>query len=102
MKKILLMCLLATSAFAADKTERTFNGKCSACHGKDGKASTEKGRKMKIQDLTDPVWKKKTTDAQIKKSILEGVDNGDKQMDPYKDELTPEQVDALVLYVRNL
>jgi len=56
---------------------------------------------MKIVDMTTPEFKRKT-DAELRKAILEGVDNGDQQMDPYKEELTPEQVDDLVKFIRSL
>jgi len=102
-KAPLLMLLMATAAWAETdaKTERTFKAKCSACHGKDGKAQTEKGRKMKIEDMTTPEFKKKP-DAELRKAINEGVDKGDKLMDPYKDELTPEQVESLIKFIRSL
>jgi len=86
------------------KTERLWKSKCSACHGADGKAATEKGRKMKMSDLTSAAWQKSRTDEQIKKAILEGRDlkkDGVEQvMDPYAEELQPDQVKALVGFVR--
>ncbi|MBI3183946.1 MAG: cytochrome c [Myxococcales bacterium] len=88
------------------KLDRLWKAKCSSCHGMDGKGDTEKGKKMAIEDMTSPEFQKKYTDEQMKKAILEGVkevrDGVKKEMDPLKDELKPDQVDALVGYVRSL
>jgi cytochrome c6 len=88
------------------KTERLWKAKCSSCHGMDGKADTEKGKKMKMNDMTTAEWQSAKTDEEIKKAILEGVksekDGVKQEMDSYKDELKPDQVDALVKYIRGL
>ena len=85
------------------KTERAWKAKCGSCHGADGKATTEKGRKMKMTDLTTAAWQTSRTNAQIKKSITDGVQAekaGVKQeMEAFSD-LGAEQIDALVKYVR--
>lgn len=101
MKTLVAAALMLVSTVAWGDAERQWKGKCAPCHGKDGKAQTEKGKKMKIVDMTTPEFKRKT-DAELRKAILEGVDNGDQQMDPYKEELTPEQVDDLVKFIRSL
>jgi mono/diheme cytochrome c family protein len=86
------------------KIERLWKSKCASCHGEDGKADTEKGKQMKIGDLTAADFQKKRTDEEMKKVINDGFkeEKGGvkKEMDPYKDELKPEQVDALVAYIR--
>ena len=98
--------MLATSAaHAVDrKTERTWRANCASCHGKDGKADTEKGQKLKLPDMTAAAFQKGTTDDKIRNQILNGVDETKdgikKQMDPFKDKLSSEQVDALVKFVR--
>jgi mono/diheme cytochrome c family protein len=109
MRAILIATLLATpfGASAADlKTERLWRAKCASCHGEDGKAQTEQGKKMAVADLSTPAWQKKLTDAQIKTAVLDGVnetrDGKKKEMEAYKSKLRPDQVDALVAYVRGL
>ncbi|MBS1153244.1 MAG: cytochrome c class [Myxococcaceae bacterium] len=110
MKRALMSSLLvlglvgAFSAEAADKKiERLFNSKCSACHGKDGKAQTEKGKKMAMRDMASAEFQK-GTDEEFKKAILEGMKKEEKgvkqEMDPFKDELKGPEVDALVAYCR--
>lgn len=108
MKRFVPMVLVfvALTAHAVDKkTERQFGSKCSACHGKDGKAQTEKGKKMAMRDIASPEFQK-LTDDEMKKAINEGIKTekgGVKQeMDAYKDELKPAEVDALVSYMREM
>jgi mono/diheme cytochrome c family protein len=101
------LALAAAPASAADKKiERLWKSKCGSCHGPDGKGETEKGKKMKIGDLSDAAWQKKATDAEIKKAINEGVksekDGVKKEMDGYADDIKGEQLDALVAFVRDL
>ena len=99
----LVASLLAASAWAGD-VPALWKAKCASCHGVDGKAGTETGQKLGIPDMTSAAWQKKVTDAQMKTSILDGVTRPGKTegMDPYKDKLQPDQVDALVAYVRTL
>lgn len=91
---------------ADKKTERLWKSKCASCHGVDGDANSEQGKKMKIVDMTTAAWQSKHDDAYIKKAILEGTKKEEggvkKEMDPYKDELKPDQVDGLVKYIRAL
>lgn len=97
---------LALPAHAADKkVERLFNSKCGSCHGKDGKGQTEKGKKMALRDMTSAAFLG-GKDEDFKKVINEGVKKEEKgikqEMDGYKAELKPEDVDNLVKYVREL
>ena len=96
--------LMAASARAEvdAKIVKTWKAKCASCHGADGKAETETGKKAKISDFSKPDWQKSKTDAQIKTAIENGTKKGDAEMDAYKDKLTPEQIDGLVAYVRSL
>jgi mono/diheme cytochrome c family protein len=98
--------LVGTTALAQvdpKKVERAWKAKCSSCHGATGKADTEKGQQMKIVDMTSAEFQAKKDD-ELKNAILNGVKKekgGVKQeMDAFKGDLTPEQVDALVAYIR--
>ena len=108
MKRFALITLAAVAlsfnAQAADKKiERMFGSKCGSCHGKDGKAQTEKGKKMAMRDIASEEFQK-LTDAEMTKAINEGVKaekNGVKQeMDGYKEEIKAPEVEALVKYMR--
>ena len=97
--------LLGTTALAEvdKKVERAWKAKCASCHGAAGKADTEKGQQMKIVDMTSAEFQAKKDD-ELKSAILNGVKKekgGVKQeMDAFKGDLTPEQVDAIVAYIR--
>jgi len=94
---------LTARAEVDKKTERTWKAKCASCHGVDGKGQTEQGQKMKVADLSSAAWQKSQTDAQIKTVIENGTKNAaGGEMDPYKEKLDGEQIDALVAYVRSL
>ena len=97
---MLTLSLAATSASAEDGLE-LWKTKCKACHGDDGKAQTKMGQKESIADLTQAAWQKSKKDADIRAIILEGSQKNAK-MRPFKEKLTPEQVDALVKYIRGM
>jgi len=110
---ILVSVWVAAAAFAqvargeADpKTVRTWKAKCASCHGEDGKGQTEQGKKMAIGDMSTKDWQKKFTDAQLKDATLNGLkrDKGGvkQEMEGFKEKLKPEQIDALVAYMRSL
>lgn len=110
MKRIVILfsalALVSIPAFAADKKiERLWKAKCSSCHGVDGKAETEKGKKMKVADYSTAEWQKKATDANILKAIKDGVkaekDGVKQEMDGYPD-LTDDQTAGLVTLIREL
>jgi mono/diheme cytochrome c family protein len=107
MRRIVLAFLFAPLVASADPaTERLWKAKCGSCHGADGKAQTEQGKKMSTADMSTAEWQAKFTDAQIKAAINDGVKRdkaGVKQeMDGYKSKLRPDQVDALTAHIRTL
>jgi mono/diheme cytochrome c family protein len=90
-------------AQADKKVERAWKAKCASCHGQAGKGDTEKGQQMKIADMTSAEFQAKKDD-ELRNAILNGVKKekgGVKQeMDAFKGDLTPEQVDAVIAYIR--
>ena len=94
----------ATAGFGAvdKKAERNWKGKCSSCHGADGKGHTDQGKKMQVEDMSSAKWQSSKTDDQIKSAIENGAKKGDAVMDGYKDKLSAEDITALVSYVRTL
>lgn len=73
---------------------------CANCHGADGKGDTKMGKKLKIKDLA--AEQSKISDANIVKSIKDGIMDGDKvRMKPIKD-LTDDEIQAVVKFVRTL
>ena len=92
--------LLSTTAVAQTdpkKTERTWKSKCASCHGATGKGDTDKGKELKVPDMATPAFQAKTDD-QLKKAISDGSEKAKDHA--FKSELTPEQIDALVAYIR--
>ena len=102
---VLLACVtFSFSAQAADKKiERLFGSKCGSCHGKDGKAQTEKGKKMAMRDIASEEFQK-ISDADMTKAINDGLkkekDGVKQEMDGYKEEIKAPEVEALVKYIR--
>jgi mono/diheme cytochrome c family protein len=94
------------SAEGNPQIDRLWRAKCASCHGADGKAATEQGKKMAIGDLSAADAQAKLTDAQVKAAINDGVvrDKGGvhQEMEAYKAKLKPDQIDGLVTYVRGL
>ena len=88
------------------KIVRLFEAKCATCHGDDGRARTETGRDMALADMSKPSYWKDLTLEGARKSVLEGIKRTHKgveqEMKPFADRLTPEQVDALVIYSSSL
>ena len=69
---------------------------CATCHGKDGRAKTFHGRLVGAQNLTDPTFQTDTSNEEIRHAIM----TGPKAMPSFKDKLSPNEIDALVDYVR--
>ena len=94
----------AASADVDKKTLRTWKAKCASCHGEDGKGATEQGKKMGVRDMTSAPFWKDLTDAKMKDAIANGIkqtkDGKVQEMEPYKDKLKPEEIDALVAYLK--
>ena len=90
----------------AKKVVRLFEAKCATCHGDDGRAKTELGKEMAVADMTKAAYWKDLTLEGARKSVLEGMkrtQNGvEQEMKPFKDRLSAEQVDALVIYSASL
>jgi cytochrome c6 len=89
------------SAWAADKDEddtgkKLFTSNCKYCHGADG-AGTPVGQSMNAPDLRSEAVQKHT-DAEMTNQIANGKGN----MPPFKNSFSPDQIQSLVRYVRQL
>ncbi len=83
---------VATAAATDAATKELYAAQCQACHMSDGKAAIPE------MNLADGKWLHGTTVAALTKVISDGVPG--KAMLPFKDRLTPQQIDALARYVR--
>jgi high-affinity iron transporter len=79
--------------------------RCSRCHGDAGRGDGFAGRSLHPQprDFADPVWQAATTDERIRAVIRHGgrVAGLSALMAPHED-LSDEQLDALVAYIRSV
>ncbi len=98
--------LAPPAGYKADKkTIRLFDAKCATCHGEDGRARTELGKEMAIADMTKAAYWKNLTVESARKSVMDGIkrlspgkEAVEQEMKPFRDRLTPGQIDALNLY----
>jgi mono/diheme cytochrome c family protein len=86
----LLSLLIAPVALAAGPGE-TFQAKCAACHGKDGKGQSDMAKKLGVKDLTVT----KLPAAEIEKVIA----NGKGKMTPWKGKLSDAEISGLAKFV---
>lgn len=92
-----LLAIISQAAFAATEPKVIFSEKCAMCHGKDGKAQTEMGKKIGAKDLTSQEAKS-LTDAQIEAQIAKGKG----RMPGYEGILTDKEILTLVKYLKTL
>lgn len=108
MNNRLKISLLGLGVFAAASlshaapASENWENLCQKCHGADGKGDTKIGKKLKLQDYTDAAVQAKMTDADIIKTISDGVqENGKDKMKAFKETLTKDEINDLVGYVRH-
>lgn len=107
MKKMILLAAMlgltaGLSAKAADAKEN-WDTLCAKCHGADGKGDTMIGKKFGCKDFTDAKVQADLKDDAATKAIKEGLksDEGKTLMKPF-DQLSDDEIKALVAYVRGL
>jgi mono/diheme cytochrome c family protein len=85
--------------------KKLFETRCFVCHGRDGKGDgpSATGLAEKPQDLTDPNWQKSDSDDLIRIVIKQGgVAIGKTGAMPPNPDLSQEQIQSLVAFVRSL
>ena len=75
----------------------TFAAKCAMCHGKNGSGDTPMGKNMKVPDLRSKAVQSKS-DADLHNSIAKGKGI----MPAYASQLSKEEINDLVAYIRRL
>ena len=98
----LVIASAALTAYGADAAAN-WSDQCAKCHGPDGKGETKMGKKLGIADLTDGRVQAKFTDADIVKSIKDGIKDKDGKlaMKPIEG-LTDDDMKALIPVLRAL
>jgi mono/diheme cytochrome c family protein len=75
--------------------KKFYQNNCVKCHGADGSAAGEDGRKLKGEDFTDQEWQQDTRDDKMIRIIMDGKFFG-LAMPAYKDKLTREEAQLMV------
>jgi len=108
MKKLalfaILFCIvvyLSPASAQAEDGAALYKAKCATCHGPDGAGQTPVGKNMKLRDLGSADVQGKT-DADLELMVGEGGKDKKATHQFAKKGLTPEQIKALVSYVRSL
>lgn len=97
LSSLVLVAGLPLPATAAGRSEN-FQTYCVTCHGEDGKAQTDEGKKKKARDMTNKKWQDSVDDARLQKSITKGHD----KMPAFGKKLSEDEIKALVKEVREI
>ena len=88
---------LPVSVRAQSEGEKLFSARCTLCHAADGSGSSPTGKALKAKDLkSDEVQKASDED------LTTIITNGKGKMPAFGKKLKPEDIQALVAYVRSL
>jgi len=82
---------------ADEKSAALYKQKCAACHGVDGKGETPTGKAMKVQSFADPEVAKMSDD-----ELAAAIEKGKGKMPAYGKSMKPDEIKAMVAYVRSL
>ncbi len=97
-----LFAALPVAGLAADAATN-WTGLCKSCHGADGAGHTKPGKMLGAKDLTDAQYQKSFTDDQAVADLTNGLQkDGKTKMKPFSEKLSPDDIKALVAYVRTL
>jgi mono/diheme cytochrome c family protein len=93
----LIAGMLVTQARSEDKSAATYKQKCTACHGADGKADTPTGKAMNVRSFASPEVAKMSD-----QELSDVIEKGKGKMPKYGASMKPEEIKAMVAYVRTL
>jgi cbb3-type cytochrome c oxidase subunit III len=100
---IIIVFAVAVPSFAqsdnknAGKGQEIFQEQCVGCHGPDGHAQTDMGKKVGAADLTSDAVQHQS-DSQLEKVVK----NGKKKMPSFGEKLSEDDIHGLIAYVRQL
>ncbi len=102
-----VLALLGTApAYAGDDAgaKRLWASKCSNCHGDDGKAQTDQGKKLGIHDMTTKDWQAAHPADKIAAALKPGykVKAAGAEQDHVTSEIPQAKVDGLVAIIKGL
>ena len=94
---VVVSVLLCFTLRADDKTAASYRQKCAACHGADGKGQTPAAKSLGVRSFASPDVAK-MSDAELSSAI----ENGKGKMPSYGKSTKPEEIKAMVGYIRTL
>jgi cytochrome c553 len=104
MKKAIILATVmgfaATLTASADGAKDNWNKSCAKCHGADGAGQTNIGKRLGCKDYTDAKVQDALTDDAAFKAVKDGVKNNDKTVMKASDNLSDDDIKALVAYMR--
>ena len=78
-----------------------YNKYCVSCHGKDGKAQTQKAKFNHARNIADSKWQDDVTDERIYNSIMNGR-NVRGNMPSFSKKINDQEAELLVTFIRGL
>ena len=94
---LVALSFLIAPARSEDRSAALYKQKCAACHGADGKADTPTGKSMKVRGFADPAVAKMSDD-----DLAGVIDKGKGKMPGYGKAMKPDEIKAMVAFVRSL
>jgi mono/diheme cytochrome c family protein len=97
---ILAMGMLLTAwgwPLLAQDAAAIYKGKCSACHGPDGKGDTAMGKKLGVRDFSSPEVQKQSDN-----DLIAATAKGKNKMPAYEKSLKENEIKDLIAYIRQL
>ncbi len=104
MNKTLVLIVIAAAASAlslsAADVKANYSKHCTKCHGADGKGATKMGKKLGAKDYSDSKVQAEMKDDKAFKVIKEGLKEGDKEIMKPAEDLSDDEIKALVQHMR--
>ncbi len=94
---VVMLLVVSAAAFAQQDGAATFKAKCVMCHGADGSGDTAMGKKVNAADLRDAKIQSKKDD-----ELAATVNKGKNKMPAFEEKLEPEQIKAVIAFIRTL
>ena len=94
---VVAIAMLSAPAKSEDKGAALYKQKCAACHGPDGKGDTPAGKSTRVRSFGDPDVGKQSDD-----ELAGVIEKGKNKMPAYGKSLKPDEIKALVAYIRTL
>jgi mono/diheme cytochrome c family protein len=92
-----ITAIFALPTGAQEAASTSFKKNCAMCHAADGSGNSAAGKALQAKDLRTADVQKQSNAA-----LIETVTNGKDKMPAFSDKLQPEEIKAVVAYVKTL